>query len=125
LNDIRSFSTRYKFTDGGGERREAIVKVGCALEPLKANDDYFLWSLLSLTLRYSETNVLTATPYWLLTQMGLSTGGFDYEHLRRVVERLAQTVYHNTGFYNPLTQDHERWTFAFFSSRLPRGSMTL
>jgi hypothetical protein len=51
--------------------------------------------------------------------MGLPTGGSQYEQLRQVVERLAQTVYHNTGFYNPLSQEHERWTFAFFNLRLP------
>lgn len=114
-----SFSTSYCYTDSAGNRQRAEVKVGSAFEPLKANDDYFLWSLLSLTLRHSESHVLAASPYWLLKRMGLPTGGFQYDQLRQVVERLAQTVYHNTGFYNPLSQEHERWTFGFFSSRLP------
>ena len=114
-----AFSTTYGYTDRDGRRQVAEVKVASAFEPMKANDDFFLWSLLSLTLLHSDSHILTASPYWLLRQMGLQTGGFQYQQLRHVVERLAQTVYHNTAFYNPLTQEHERWTFGFISTRLP------
>lgn len=116
---VASFATSYRYTDAAGVRQRANVRVGSAFEPLKANDDFYLWSLLSLTLRHSDNHVLTASPYWILKQLGLPTGGSQYEQLRQVIERLAQTVYHNTGFYNPVSQEHERWTFAFFSARLP------
>jgi len=114
-----SFATSYTYSDLVGKRQRAEVKVGSAFEPLKANDDFYLWSLLSLTLRHSDGHTLTASPYWLLKNIGLPTGGSQYAQLRQVVERLAQVVYSNTGFYNPVTQEHERWTFAFFASHLP------
>lgn len=114
-----SFGATYSYSDPVGKRVRADVKVGAAFEPLKANDDFFLWSLLSLTLRHSENHTLVASPYWLLKNIGLPTGGFQYAQLRQVVERLAQVVYSNSGFYNPISQEHERWTFAFFASHLP------
>ncbi len=113
------FETQYSYTDAAGDRQKANVKVGYAFEPLKPNDDFILWSLLSLTLRHSDNHVLTATPYWLLKNLGMFTGGHQYQVLRDAVERLSQLLYHNSGFYNPLTQQHERWQFAFFGSHLP------
>lgn len=113
------FETHYGYTDAAGERQRANVKVGYAFEPLKPNDDFILWSLLSLTLDHSDGHILTATPYWLLKNLGMSTGGLQYESLRSAVERLSQLLYHSTAFYNPLTQTHERWQFSFFASHLP------
>jgi len=106
-----SFETHYGYTDGAGERQRAIVKVGYAFEPLKPNDDFILWSLLSLTLDHSDNHILTATPYWLLKNLGMFTGGHQYQVLRDAVERLSQLLYHNSAFYNPITQSHERWQF--------------
>lgn len=119
--DKKFFVTKFQFTDEAGERRQAEVKVGYAFAPLMPHDDYILWSLLSLTLRHADGNVLTATPYWLLKQLGMTTGGEQYVILRHAVERLAAVVYHNSGFYNPLSQKHERWTFGFFASHLPQS----
>lgn len=121
LIDKKFLATQFQYTDETGERRGADVQVGYAFEPLLANDDFILWSLLSLTLRYADNHVLTATPYWLLKNLGMTTGGDQYLILRRAVERLAAVVYHNSGFYNLLTQKHERWTFAFFASHLPQS----
>lgn len=112
------FETRFSYTRKDGQREHAKVEIA-ACEPLRTNDDYVLWGLLSLTLRYSEGNVLTTTPYWLLKQLGMPTGGHDYLLLRESVERLARMIYHCSAFYNPLTQEHERWTIAFFGSHLP------
>jgi hypothetical protein len=112
LNDS-FFETRYHYTNAQGERQQADVRVGYAFEPLKPNDDFILWSLLSLTLQHSDNHILTATPYWLLKNLGMFTGGHQYQVLRDAVERLSQLFYRNTGFYNPMSQTHERWQFAF------------
>ncbi|MBN8625803.1 MAG: hypothetical protein J0M17_09965, partial [Planctomycetes bacterium] len=109
----------YGYTDAAGERQRANVKVGYAFEPLKPNDDFILWSLLSLTLDHSDNHILTATPYWLLKNLGMFTGGHQYQVLRDAVERLSQLLYRNSAFYNPVTQAHERWQFQFFASHLP------
>jgi hypothetical protein len=115
------FASKYGYSDREGRRRQAEVKVGYAFEPLKPNDDFILWSLLSLTLRHSDDHVLRATPYWLLKNLGMPTGGHQYQMLRDAVERLSQMLYCNTGFYNPVSQEHERWQFAFFASHLPQS----
>jgi hypothetical protein len=112
------FETGFSYTNKEGSRERARVEIA-AIEPLKPNDDYVLWALLSLVLRHSQNNVLTAPPYWLLKQLGMPTGGHDYALLRGAVERLARVMYHCSAFYNPLSQEHERWTFSFFSSHLP------
>lgn len=121
LLEQKFFSTQYQYTDARGERKQADVKVGYAFEPIQPNDDFILWSLLSLTLRHSQNHILTATPYWLLKQLGMFTGGHDYQTLRDSVERLSQLLYRNTGFYNPISQEHERWQFAFFATHLPES----
>jgi hypothetical protein len=46
-------------------------------------------------------------------------GGFAYDQLRASLERLATVAYQNTGFFNPVTQQHERVTLHFFSSFIP------
>jgi hypothetical protein len=119
LLEDKFFETHYSYTDAEGKRQRAQVKVGYAFEPLKPNDDFIFWQLLSLTLRHSDSHILTATPYWLLKNLGMFTGGHQYQVLRAAIERLSQLLYFNTGFYNPLTQVHERWQFSFFSSHLP------
>jgi hypothetical protein len=63
--------------------------------------------------------VLMATPYWLLGHLGLATGGTQYAELRESLLRLAVTSYHNTGFYNPQTQQREHVAFQFLSILLP------
>jgi hypothetical protein len=83
-------------------------------------DEYVLWGLLGVTLaRSTPEPTLLATPYWLIKQLGMAMGGFQYDQLRASLERLALAAYQNTGFYNPVSQQHERVTFHFFSSYLP------
>ncbi|MBI1314489.1 hypothetical protein GC176_24620 [bacterium] len=55
----------------------------------------------------------------MLKQLGLGTGGSQYDQFRQSLERLALVAYQNTAFYNPVTQQHERVTLHFFSSYLP------
>jgi hypothetical protein len=112
------FETGFSYTNKDGRRERATVEIA-AHQALKPNDDYVLWALLSLTLRFSQSNILTATPYWFLRQLGMPTGGHNYLLLRESVERLARVMYHCSAFYNPLSQEHERWTFSFYSSHLP------
>jgi hypothetical protein len=102
LLDHNFFETHFSYTNAAGERQRASVRVGYAFQPLKPNDDFILWSLLSLTLRHSTNHVLTATPYWLLKQLGMFTGGHQYHVLRDAVERLSQMLYFSDGFWNLL-----------------------
>lgn len=111
-----TFETHYKFTTETGQR-EASVRV-FAPHGLQSIDEYILWGLLGISLSAEEPTLL-ATPYWLLKKLGMLTGGFEYDQLRASLERLAFTAYQNTGFYNPVSQQHERVTLHFFSSYLP------
>lgn len=113
-----TFETAYKFTASGAQR-EASVRVFAPLG-LQSSDEYVLWGLLGTTLtRPEKDTALVATPYWLLRQLGMACGGTEYDQLRAALERLAMTAYQNTGFYNPVSQQHERITLRFFSSYLP------
>jgi len=80
----------------------ADVKVLC-LPPLKPNDDFILWSLLSLTLRHSDNHALTETPYWYSSNRMVRRPAVSTSCVTRS-ERLSQLVYRNTGFLHPLSQ---------------------
>ena len=112
--------TTYSFSnDSAGHRERALVRVRAPLG-LQPSDEYILWGLLGLTLdRPDPERVLLATPYWCLKQLAMPTGGSQYGQFRDAVERLAMVGYQNSGFYNPITQGHERVTFHFFSTFLP------
>lgn len=113
-----TFETSFRFTVEDSQR-DASVRVFAPLG-LQSMDEYILWGLLGLSLsRPQAESTLLASPYWLLKQLGMRTGGSQYDQLRGSLERLALTAYQNTGFYNPLTQQHERITLHFFSSYLP------
>jgi hypothetical protein len=87
---------------------------------LQTIDEFVLWGLLGMSLsRKPAEPTLLATPYWIIQQLGMSIGGFQYDQLQASLERLALVAYQNTAFYNPVTQEHERVTFHFFSSFLP------
>lgn len=116
--DGSTFATEYRFTDSGTQK-EANVRV-FAPQGLQSIDEYVLWGLLGVSLGQSSPDpTLFATPYWLIKQLGMAVGGFQYDQLRASLERLAVAAYQNTGFYNPVTQQHERVTLHFFSSFLP------
>ena len=112
------FETAYKFTTSKGQETARVtVRSAIGLQPV---DEYVLWGLLGTTLsRPNAESVLLATPYWMLQQLGMDTGGSQYSELRESLLRLSTTSYQNTGFYNPETQDHEYVAFQFLSMLLP------
>ena len=113
-----TFDTTYHFKVGD-EKREAHVSVSAPLG-LQSIDEYILWGLLGASLSHKQNDhTLLATPYWIMKKLGMETGGSQYDQLRASLERLATVAYQNTAFYNPVTQQHERATFHFFSSYLP------
>ena len=125
LRDTPTFDTAYSFKVGS-ETQQANVRVYAPLG-LQSIDEFVLWGLMGMSLSHKQPDpVLMATPYWIIQQLGMSVGGVQYDQLRASLERLAVVAYQNTAFYNPVTQQHERATFHFFSSYLPtrgRGAM--
>lgn len=112
------FDTSYSFKVGD-EKREARVSVYAPLG-LQSIDEYVLWGLLGMSLSHTEADhTLMATPYWIMRQLNMETGGSQYDQLRASLERLAMVAYQNTAFYNPVTQRHERVTLHFLSAYLP------
>ncbi|MSR60683.1 MAG: hypothetical protein EXS05_24095 [Planctomycetaceae bacterium] len=113
-----TFDTDYSYTSKSG--REAARVSVFSPDGLQPNDEYILWGLLGLSLdRPNPESTLLATPYWIIQKLGMSIGGKQYDQLRGSLERLAMVAYQNTGFYNPVTQQHERITLHFFSTFLP------
>ena len=113
-----TFETKYSF-QAAGERRAATVTVYAPLG-LQSIDEYVLYGLLGISLsRQTQETSLLATPYWIIKRLGMAIGGFQYDQLRASLERLSAVAYQNTAFYNPVTQQHERVTFHFFSTFLP------
>lgn len=116
--DGGTFETSYRFTTEG-QQRESRVSV-YAPHGLQSIDEYILWGLLGICLSRTQPEpTLLATPYWMIRQLGMAMGGFQYDQLRASLERLAVVAYQNTAFYNPVTRQHERVTLHFFSSFLP------
>ena len=116
--DHSTYETSHTFK-ADGQQRSANVRV-YAPQGLQSIDEYVLWGLLGITLsRPDADGTLLATPYWMIKRLGMAMGGFQYDQLRASLERLAMVAYQNTGFYNPLSQQHERITLHFLSSFLP------
>lgn len=93
------------------------VRAGSGLQPV---DELMLWGLLGATLsRPDPQPVLLATPYWLLSHLGLETVGSQYAELKDSLLRLALTSYEKTGFWNPLKAEHEHVAFQFLSLLMP------
>ncbi len=116
--DANTYETSYTFQHDG-QQSPAHVTV-YAPHGLQSADEYVLWGLLAISLdRTNPDSTLLATPYWIIKRLGMSLGGSEYDQLRASLERLALVAYQNTGFYNPLTQQHERVTLHFLSSFLP------
>lgn len=112
------FETAYTFqTSRGKQTARVTVRSATGLEPI---DEYILWGILGSTLSHPNADsVLLATPYWILKQLGMKTGGSQYATLRESLLRLTATSYQNTGFYNPETHEHEYVAFQFLSMLLP------
>jgi hypothetical protein len=116
--DSATFDTSYTFK-AGDKQQPAMVSV-YAPSGLQSEDEYILYGLLGVTLaRPNADATLLATPYWLIKRLGMAMGGYQYDQLRRSLERLSLVAYQNTAFWNPVTQQHERVTMHFLSSFLP------
>ena len=112
------YETSYAFM-AEGAKQSSHVRV-FAPQGLQSIDEYILWGLLGISLNSDPPQpTLLATPYWMMKRLGMDTGGFQYDQLRASLERLALVAYQNTGFYNPLSQQHERVTLHFLASFLP------
>ena len=108
------FATTYEYSVGNNRRTANVTTY--SPEGFQSIDEYVLWGLLGLSLdRRQPEPTLLATPYWIIKQLGMSMGGFQYDQLRASLERLAMVAYQNTGFFNPASQQHERVTLHFFS----------
>ncbi len=110
--------TEYAFsTPKGRTTANVTVRASMGLQPI---DEYVLWGLLGATLsRQNPAPILLATPYWMLKQLGLKTGGFQYGELRDSLLRLALASYQNTGFYDPSEEEHVHVAFQFLSVTFP------
>lgn len=106
------------------QRKKAHVRVSCPAG-LSAEDEFYLWGLLALTLAQPEpSSDFYATRHYCLRHLGkIDTagrrGGRQYQQLATAIERLSQVSYRNDAFYDPLRGEHRRVSFGFFSYSLP------
>jgi hypothetical protein len=119
--------TAFDFTDKNRRRRSGKVKVYCP-RGLSAQDEFYLWGLLALTLSDPDTDgELHATRHYCLRQLGVidtnsRRGGRQYERFRSAIERLSCVQYENDSFYDPIRAEHRRVSFGFFSYSMPRDA---
>lgn len=116
--------TSYAFSQDG-KRRRASVRVSCP-GGLSAEDEFYLWGLLSLTLSQNNSSpTLHATRHYCLRQLGKidsrRRGGRQYQQIAASLERLSQVRYCNDGFYDPVRGEHRRVSFGFLSYSLPQA----
>ncbi|HUG70316.1 MAG TPA: hypothetical protein VMM76_21375 [Pirellulaceae bacterium] len=117
-------SAKYHFTDGSRHLQTAHARVFCPMG-LSANDEFFLWGLLSITLSQPQSeSEFYATPHYCLRQLGLidqhaRRGGRQYQQFSDSLARLAAVVYQNDQFYDPLRAEHRKVSFGFLSYSLP------
>ena len=113
------YQSRYRLPSTAG-KEYAEVSVRAPLS-LSSTDEFILWGLLARTLRRPDNSQpeLLATPYWMLKQLGMQTGGSQYTQLRDTLGRLAAVSYHNDAFYHPIAKEFQWVTFSFFSVWLP------
>jgi len=114
----------YFFMDAHRRWRKSTAKITCPLG-LSANDEYYLWGLLALTLAEPEPDdELHASPHFCLRRLGLidahhSRGGQQYRQFADAVERLSLVRYRNDFFFDPVRGEHRKVSFGFFSYSLP------
>ena len=114
--------TSYSYSRDG-QRQQATVRVSCPAG-LTAEDDFYLWGLLSLTLSQPKPSPnFIATRHYCLRQLGkIDTdrrGGRQYQRLAESLERLSLITYRNDAFYDPNRKEHRRVSFGFLSYNLP------
>ena len=117
------YQSDYYFMDKHRHQRQAVVQVNAPLG-LSANDEFFLWGLLGITLAQRQpTAELFATPHFCLRKLGCletdSKGGKNYRTFRQAIERLSAVRYRNDRFYDPIRKEHRDVSFGFFSYSLP------
>ena len=121
--------TAFQFTDHQRRRRTALVEVSCP-RGLSANDEFYLWGLLALTLSQPQPEPeFHATPHFCLRALGLidsrkRRGGRQYEQFAAAIERLSWVRYGCDAFYDPIRAERCRVRFGFFSYRLPMDPMS-
>lgn len=91
---------------------------------LTAEDEFYLWGLLSLTLSQPQpVPKLVATRHYCLRQLGKidsqRRGGRQYQQLAESLERLSLVTYRNDAFYDAIRGEHRRVSFGFLSYSLP------
>ena len=114
--------TSYSYSKDG-KRQQAKVRVSCP-GGLTAEDEFYLWGLLSLTLSQPKpSGNFHATRHYCLQQLGKidsrRRGGRQYQQLAESLERLSLVSYRNDGFYDPVRGEHRRVSFGFLSYSLP------
>ena len=114
--------TSYGYTKNR-KRLQASVRVSCPAG-LTAEDEFYLWGLLSLTLSQPNPSPrLVATRHYCLRQLDkIDTsrrGGRQYQRLAESIERLSLITYRNDAFYDPIRREHRRVSFGFLSYSLP------
>lgn len=116
--------TSFQYSDSQRRRKTAHVEISCP-QGLSANDEFYLWGLLSLTLSQSQPEPeFHATPHYCLRQLGLidtnvRRGGRQYQQFAAAVERLSWVKYGCDAFYDPVRAEHCRVRFSFLSYHLP------
>lgn len=116
--------TSFQFTDTQRRRRTAQVEVSCP-KGLSANDEFYLWGLLAITLSQPQPQPeFHATPHYCMRALGLvdahrRRGGRQYDQFAAAIERLSWVRYGCNAFYDPIRAEHCQVRFGFFSYRLP------
>lgn len=124
LKPKQRHESEFFYTDKTRRRRRGRVVIDCA-KGLLANDEFFLWGLLALTLSQPNPDIcFFATPHFCLRRLGLvdtksNRGGKNYALFRAALERLAAVNYYSDAFYDPIRREHCETSFGFLSYRLP------
>ena len=102
-----------------GKRTLGLANIN-ATQGLHAEDEFYLWGLLALTLSQTDSEpMLYASARYMLRQLGIGEGGKNIRSLRASLERLGGVVYKNDSFYDPMRRTHRRVSLDFLSYNLP------
>lgn len=117
-------AVEYHYSDAHRRRQTAQVRVFAPLG-LSPMDELYLWGLLALTLGQPKSDgILTATPHWCLTQLGLidagtRRGGRQYQEFSAALQRLSVVKYLSDACYDPSRGEYRQVSFGFLSYSLP------
>lgn len=108
------------------QRKRSEVRVTCPLG-LLANDEFYLWGLLALTLNQLDADgELHATPHYCLRHLGVINqntrrGGRQYTRFAEAIRRLSAVNYTSSAFYDPIRKEYRNVSFGFLSYSLPQN----